>query len=72
SEKYGISKTSLSLSFVLSFPEVSTVIPGIKTAEQAMENTTNIIQLQDEDMNFLRQLYRDKLCKLVDFMERIG
>ena len=72
SQKYNLAPTSLSLSFVLSHPDVCTVIPGIKTVEQAMENTTDIVQLQDEDMNFLIQLYRDELCKLVDFMERQG
>ncbi|MCI0691730.1 aldo/keto reductase [candidate division KSB1 bacterium] len=71
-KKYKISPTSLSLSFILSFPEVSTVIPGIKTVEQAVENTTDIVQLQDEDIKSLMQLYHDKLCKLVDLMERIG
>lgn len=64
------SKTALSLSFVLSLPEVSTVIPGIKTVEQAVENTADIVQLRDEDMKFLKQFYRDKLCKLVDLMEK--
>ncbi len=71
-KKYNISPTSLSLSFILSFPEVSTVIPGIKTVEQAVENTAGIVQLQHDDMNFLMQLYRDKLCMLVDLMEKQG
>jgi aryl-alcohol dehydrogenase-like predicted oxidoreductase len=69
-KKYNLSSTSLSLSFVLSHPEVSTVIPGIKTVEQAVENTADIVQLEDDEMNFLMQLYRDKLCKLVDLMEK--
>jgi aryl-alcohol dehydrogenase-like predicted oxidoreductase len=69
-QKHKLSKTALSLSFVLSLPEVSTVIPGIKTVEQAVENTTDIVQLQDVDMKFIIQLYRDKLCKLVDLMEK--
>lgn len=72
SSKYGISKTSLSLSFILSFIEVSTVIPGIKTPEQAIMNTTGIIKLSEDDLNELIKLYNEKLFHIVDFMERQG
>ncbi|PIU44529.1 MAG: aldo/keto reductase [Ignavibacteriales bacterium CG07_land_8_20_14_0_80_59_12] len=70
--KYGISKTSLALSFIASFDEVSTIIPGIKTPEQAEANTKDILKLSDEDMAFLRKLFNEKLCRVVERMEKQG
>ena len=49
-QKYGMSKTELALSYILSHPEVSTVIPGIRTAEQAEKNTNGIKILEEEDL----------------------
>lgn len=67
-EKYGVSKTSLSLSFILKFKEVSTIIPGIKTPAQAELNTKDLIEISDEDFTKLRDLYSEKLKYLVDDM----
>lgn len=58
-EKYGITKAGLALSFVLSFTEVSTVIPGIKTPRQADLNTGDIVKLAPEDKQALQQLFAD-------------
>lgn len=71
-EKHNISKTGLALSFVLSVPGVSTVIPGIKTPEQVMLNTKDIVKLPDEDVNYLKQLYNSKLIHLLNKMEKLG
>lgn len=57
-EKYGITKAGLALSFVLSFPEVSTVIPGIKTPRQADLNTSDIVELAAEDKQQLQDLFK--------------
>jgi aryl-alcohol dehydrogenase-like predicted oxidoreductase len=56
-DKYGITKTGLAMSFILSFEGVSTVIPGIKTPEQAEKNTSGIVKLSDEDRDRIRSLY---------------
>ncbi len=71
-EKYAISKTSLSLSFAASFAEVSTVIPGIRTPEQAEDNTGNIVSLDPQDIELVRQLYHRKLNAVVDLMQKSG
>ncbi len=71
-EKYKISKTCLSLSFCVSFPEISTVIPGIKTPKQAIENTSNIVQLEEKDLTFIRELYQHKIFEAVEIMEKQG
>ncbi len=55
-EKEGLSKGSLALSYILSFAEISTVIPGIRTAEQVQANTEGIKRLNEEDKVLLRSL----------------
>ena len=69
-EHYNITPVSLSLSFIMSFKEVSTVIPGIKNADQAFENATGITVIKEEDKRFLVDLYDHKLWKLVEFLEK--
>ncbi|MFO7525113.1 MAG: aldo/keto reductase, partial [Ignavibacteriaceae bacterium] len=64
-EKYKISKTSFALSFILSVDGVSTVIPGIKTPEQAELNTKDIIRIDDDDIRALQNLFESKFDKLV-------
>jgi len=71
-EKNNISKTSLSMSYILAFDEISTVIPGIKTESQAIKNTENIVKISNEDKNTLINLYKEKLYQIVDLMERQG
>ena len=56
-EKHGLSKTELSMSFILSFDAVSTVIPGIKTPEQARQNSRGIMRLPDEDRDLIVSMY---------------
>ncbi len=68
--KYQISETQLALSFILSYPEVSTVIPGIRTERQARENTVNIVQLEKNDIDLLEELYEENLKALLDRMEK--
>ncbi len=70
SAKYGISKTSLALSFIMSFEQVSTVIPGIKTVLQSVENANSIELLQTEDKEFLIRKYDEDLRILMDFIEK--
>lgn len=68
-EKYGVSKTTLALSYILSFDCVSTVIPGIRTAQHAADNT-NIIHLEKEDVTFLKELYKTDWEEIVGLMEK--
>ncbi|MDZ7718799.1 MAG: aldo/keto reductase [Balneolaceae bacterium] len=68
-EKYGVTKTELALSFILSFEGVSTVIPGIKTEEQAVKNTQGIVKLSDEDRESIRTLFDQKFDNLLEQMK---
>jgi len=67
-DKYGISKTSLALSFILNHSGVSTVIPGIKTPEQAEMNTQQLVKIAEDDMKVLYQLFEKKFNSLIDKM----
>lgn len=71
-EKYGLSKTELSMSFILSFAEVSTVIPGIKTPEQAEKNTRGIVQLDKEDRDFIVSLFELRFRAVLQQMQQQG
>ena len=55
-EKYKVTKTQLALSYILSYSEVSIVIPGIRTAQQADGNTNGLVQLAKEDIKFIEEL----------------
>lgn len=69
--KEGASKGSLALNFILSFAEISTVIPGIRTAEQVQANTENIRTLSAEDKSFLQSLATE-WAPVVQLMEQRG
>ena len=71
-EKYSISRTAISLSFCRSVPEIAVTIPGIKTPEQAVENTSDIIKLDDEDMDYLFTLGREKFEHITALMQQQG
>lgn len=70
--KYKIGLDSFALSFILSHPEISTVIPGIKTPEQAIANVRIICNVLQEDMDKLHMLYKEKLEDLLYFMREKG
>jgi aryl-alcohol dehydrogenase-like predicted oxidoreductase len=70
--KYDTTAAGLALSYILSYPEVSTVIPGIRTPEHVALNTRHIVQLQPEDQLFLRNLYDTHWQGVMDLMEKQG
>lgn len=70
--KYGISKTALALSFVLGYPGVSTVIPGIRTPGQVADNTTGLVQLEAGDLQLLEALYATSWANFLQVLERQG
>ncbi|MGV3529668.1 MAG: aldo/keto reductase [Flavisolibacter sp.] len=71
-EKEGIDKTALALSFVLSLPQISTVIPGIRTPEHVRQNTEGLKTLRTETMEQLLALGRREMQPLMEQMEAIG
>ena len=64
-KKYQLSKTQLALSYMLSYPEVSVIIPGIRTPEQANDNTKGLVRLSPEDRQLIEQLDMEPLMQLI-------
>jgi aryl-alcohol dehydrogenase-like predicted oxidoreductase len=58
--KYNITMTEFALKFALSHPAVSTIIPGIRTPEQAANDcrAAEGKRLEQEDVERIRSLYR--------------
>jgi len=55
------SKTSLSLSYILSYNEISTVIPGMKSVEQVIENTKTPLTLSKEILDKIEYIFNQRL-----------
>jgi aryl-alcohol dehydrogenase-like predicted oxidoreductase len=70
--KYNISKTQVALSYALSYEEVSTVIPGIRTKEHVAANTTNLVHLEADDKRLIESYGATKFESLMNLIERQG
>lgn len=70
--KYGCTRSALALSYVLSFDEMSTVIPGIRTAEQVALNTTGLVKLEEADKAWLEALGKDAFLPLLQNIREQG
>ncbi len=69
---YETSLSSLALSFILGFKEVSTVIPGIRTPRHVELNTQGLVQLSKEDHQYLRDLYQSDWQPIMQAMQAQG
>lgn len=70
--KYGTTKTELALSYVLSYPQVSTVIPGIRTSEHVKQNTTNLVKLEGEDVQMIEDLEEKSFGRVMELIQQQG
>ncbi len=70
--RYGVSQAGLALGFVAGFPGVSTLIPGIRTPEQAELNARALVEISPEDMALLRQYYDERWKTLMVLLEQAG
>jgi aryl-alcohol dehydrogenase-like predicted oxidoreductase len=71
-EKYNCSKTQLALSFILSYAGVSTLIAGIRTAEQVQLNTTGLFQLDRGDILMIENLGRTDFVTVMKLIQQQG
>jgi aryl-alcohol dehydrogenase-like predicted oxidoreductase len=69
--RLGVSPASLALGYCASYPEVSTVIPGIRTPEQAEGNAAPA-RIEPVTQARLECLYEEKLKFLVERMQKLG
>lgn len=70
--KYNCSKTQLALSYILSYKEVSTIIPGIRTPEQVKLNTEGLFQLDETDRMMIEQLGATSFVELMELIRKQG
>lgn len=71
-EQEHLTKTQLALSFILSFKEISTIIPGIRTPEHVMQNTNGMKQLSKENLELLQSLSKTDWKQVVELMKKQG
>ena len=71
-EKYNCSKTQLALSYILSYPEVSTVIPGIRTPKQVRLNTEGLFELEKADRELIEALGTTEFVGLMELIRKQG
>jgi aryl-alcohol dehydrogenase-like predicted oxidoreductase len=71
-EKYGVNKTQLALSYILSYKEVSTVIPGIRTAAHAESNTAGLVQLEKTDRELIEQFGAGSFVPVMEMIQKQG
>jgi len=71
-EKYKVNKTQLALSFILSYEEVSTVIPGIRTAAHAESNTVGLVQLEKTDRELIEQFGTGSFVRVMEMIQKQG
>jgi aryl-alcohol dehydrogenase-like predicted oxidoreductase len=69
---YNCSKTQLAMSYILSYPEVSVVIPGIRTTQQVKQNTTGFFKLFPEDKLLIEQLGQRSFAEVMKLIQQQG
>ena len=71
-EKYNTTASGLALSYILSYSEISTVIPGIRTPEHVSLNTDHLVTLEAADKKHLQNLYASHWLPVMEMMEKQG
>lgn len=71
-KKYGVNKTQLALSYILSYSEVSTIIPGIRTAAHAESNTAGLVRLDASDRDLIEQLGNTNFVPVMEMIQQQG
>jgi aryl-alcohol dehydrogenase-like predicted oxidoreductase len=70
--QYNTTLTRLALSYILSYPEISVVIPGIRKPDQVAGNTEHLVQLTEKDKNYLASLFESDWQPVMEMMEKQG
>jgi len=71
-KKYSMTNTQLALSYVLSYPEISTIIPGIRTPEHVAGNTKRLIRLDDADLEMIEDLGKTSFVSVMELIQKQG
>ena len=70
--KYKCTKTQLALSYILSYPEISTIIAGIRTAEQVQLNTTGLFQLDKQEIEMIEGFGQKDFIEVMKLIQQQG
>jgi aryl-alcohol dehydrogenase-like predicted oxidoreductase len=71
-EKYNVNKAQLALSYLLSYPEISVIIPGIRTVGHVTANTTGLVHLDKEDLVKIEKLGANELLPVMELIQKQG
>jgi aryl-alcohol dehydrogenase-like predicted oxidoreductase len=71
-DKYHTTKTKLAISYVLNHPEISIVIPGIRTINHVQQNTKELIQLDEEDIRLIEEMGKTEFLPLLKLIQEQG
>lgn len=71
-KKYNCTKTELALSYILSYSEVSTIIPGIRTVEQAEKNTSGLFYLDQKDRKLIEDSGKTDFIEIMKLVQQQG
>lgn len=71
-DKYQTTKLGISLSYILSYPGISTVIPGLRTPAQVLQNVDALVFLAAEDRQLIEQLFNQHFEPLLQLMQEAG
>ena len=71
-EKYNCTKTELALSYLLSYPQVSTVITGIRTGEQVFANTHGLFNWEADDKLKIELLGNTSFVQIMETIQAQG
>jgi aryl-alcohol dehydrogenase-like predicted oxidoreductase len=71
-KKYAVTKTQLALSYVLSYDEISTTIPGIRTPRHVEQNSKGLVRLDDEDLALIENLGQTNFLPVMQLIQQQG
>ena len=69
---YNCTKTQLALSYILSYEEVSTIIPGIRTPQQVDLNTKGLFKLSAADKELIENLGQKEFAVVMQLIQQQG
>jgi aryl-alcohol dehydrogenase-like predicted oxidoreductase len=71
-ERYNCGPMALAMAFVMATPGISVQIPGIRTPQQALDNSAPVPILQTEDWQYLRSLAGVDWVSVMEMIEKQG
>jgi aryl-alcohol dehydrogenase-like predicted oxidoreductase len=71
-KKYNCTKTQLALSYILSYAEVATIIPGIRTPKHVLDNTSGLFRLDIADMKLIEASGKSEFIAVMDLIQNQG